>query len=151
MLSFCPIFYIALRSGISVVLETLTDKLESLNKRILRIVFNDKVSSYQQLLHKSEGATLYNRRIQNMLITIYKCLNYDSFPKYLKDMFTLRQSRYSFRKTDISSLCKPVTTTYGLHSFRYFASKNWNSLPNEVRSESTLSNFRRLPKTISSF
>ena len=59
-----------------------------------------------------------------MLITIYKCLNYDSFPKYLKDMFTLRQSRYSFRKTDILSLRKPVTTTYGLHSFRYFASKN---------------------------
>ena len=122
-----------------------------LNKRALRIVFNDKVSSYQQLLHKSEGATLYNRRIQNMLITIYKCLNYDSFPKYLKDMYTLRQSRYSFRKTYILSLCKPVTTTYGLHSFRYFASKNWNSLPNNVRSESTLSNFRRLLKTISSF
>ena len=67
---------------------------------------------------------------REMLITIYKCFNYDSFPKYLKDMFTLRQSRYSFRKTDILSLCKPVTTTYGLHSFRYFASKNWNSLPN---------------------
>ena len=60
-----------------------SDKLESLNKRTLPIVYNDKVSSYQQLLHKSEGATLHNRRIQNMLITIYKCLNYDSFPKYL--------------------------------------------------------------------
>ena len=83
------------------------------------------------------------------LITIYKCLNYDSFPKYLKDMFTLRQPEYSFRKTDILSLCKPVTTTYGLHSFRYYASKNWNSLPNNVRSEFTLSNFRRLLKTIS--
>ena len=34
------------------------DKLESLNKRALRIVFNDKVSSYKQLLHKSEGTTL---------------------------------------------------------------------------------------------
>ena len=74
------------------------DKLESLNKRSLPIVFKDKVSSCQQLLHKSEGATMYNRRIQNMLITIYKCLSYDSFPKYLKDMFTLRQSEYSFRE-----------------------------------------------------
>ena len=118
------------------------DKLESLNKRALRIVFNDKVSSYQQLLHKSEGSTLYNRLIQNMLITIYKCLNCNSFPKYLKNMFTLRQSEYSFRRTNILSLCEPVTSTYGLNSFRYFASKNWNSLPNNVRSESTLSGFR---------
>ena len=42
------------------------DQLESLNKRALRVIFIDKVSSYQQLLHKSEGSILYNRRIQNM-------------------------------------------------------------------------------------
>ena len=122
------------------------DKLESLNKRALRFVFNDKVSSYQQLLHKSKGSTLYNRRVQNMLITIYKCLNCNSFPKYLKNMFTLRQSQYSFRKTNILSLCKPVTSTCGLNSFCCPASKNCNSLPNNVRSESTLSGFRRLLK-----
>ena len=92
---------------------------------------------------------MYNRRIQNMLITIYKCLNYDNFPKYLKDLFTLRQSEYPFRKMDILSLCKPVITTYGIHSFCYFASKNWNSLPNNVRPQSTLTNFTRLLKTIS--
>ena len=59
------------------------DKLESLNKHALRIVFNDGVSSYQKLLHKPDGANLHHRRIQNMLITIYKCLNHDSFSKYL--------------------------------------------------------------------
>ena len=125
------------------------DKLESLNKRALRVVFNDKVSSYQQLLYKSEGSNLYNRLIQNMLITIHKCLNCNSFPKYLKDMLPLRQSEYSFRKTNILSLCKPVTSTYGLNSFRYFASKNWNSLPDNVRSESTLPGFRKLLEAIS--
>ena len=125
------------------------DKLESLNKRALRIVLNDKVSSYQQLLHNSEGTTLYNQRVQKMLITIYKCLNNDSSPKYLKDMLTLRQSKYSLRGTNIISPCKPVTTTYGLNSFRYFASKTWNSLSNNVRSEHTLTGFRRLLKAIS--
>ncbi len=84
-----------------------------------------------------------------MLITIYKCLNYDSFPKYLKDMLTLCQSEYSLRGTNILALCKPVTTTYGLNSFRYFASKTWNSLPNNVRSEPTLTGFRILLKVIS--
>ena len=108
------------------------EKLESLDKRALRIVFGDKVSSYQQLLHNSGGATLYNQRIQNMLITIYKCLNYEGFPSYLKDMLTLRQSVYSSRRTNILSLCKPATTTYGLNSFHYFASKKWNSPPNNV-------------------
>ena len=86
-----------------------------------------------------------------MLITIYKCLNYESFAKYLKDMhmLTFRQSVYSSRRANILSLCKPATTTYGLNSFRYFASKKWNFLPNNVRSEPTLSGFKRLLKAIS--
>ena len=67
-----------------------------------------------------------------MLITIYKCLDYDSFPKYLKDMLTLCQSVYPSRRTNILSLCKPATTSYGLNSFRYYASKKWNSLPNNT-------------------
>ena len=52
-----------------------------------------------------------NQRIQSMLITIYKCLNYESFPKYLKDMLTLRQSAYSSKTINVSSLCKPATTS----------------------------------------
>ena len=83
-----------------------------------------------------------------MLIIIYKCLNSESFPKYLEDMVTLCQSVYSSRRTNILSLCKPATTTYGLNSLPYFASKKWNSLPN-VRSEPTLSGFRRLLKAVS--
>ena len=64
---------------------------------------------------------------------------YESFPKYLTDMLTLRQSVYSSRRTyHFLSLCKPATTTYSLNSFRYFASKKWNSLPNNVRSEAIL-------------
>ena len=108
------------------------EKLESLNKRALRIVFN--------------------RRIQNTLITIYKSLNYMKvFLNILKrclrciSLYTLlRELNYN-----ILSLCKPATTTYGLNSFRYFASKKWNSLPNNVRSEPTLSGFKRLLNAIS--
>ena len=130
----------------AVLLETV--KNWNLLISALRIVFNDKVWSYQQILHNSGGATLYNQRIQNVLITIYKCLNYESFPKYLKDMVGLRQSVHSSRRTKILSRCKPVTATYGLNSFRYFASKKWNSLPN-VRSEPTLSGFKRLLTAVS--
>ena len=117
------------------------EKLESLNKRALRIVLNDKVSSYQQLLHNSGGATLYNWRIQNMLITIYKCLNYESFPKYLcVSLYPLLQELILYHHVNLLLL---------LNHFRYFASKKWNSLLNNVRSEPTLSGFKRLRKAIS--
>ena len=109
MLSFCPTDLQYCSTVWHFCSARNRDELESLNKRALRVVFNDNVSSYQQFLYKSEGSNLYNRRIQNMLITIHKCLNCNGFPKYLKDMLPLRQSEYSFRKTNILSLCKPVT------------------------------------------
>ena len=117
------------------------DKLESLKKRALRIVFNDKVSSYQQLLHKSEGSTLYNRRIQNMLITIYKCLNYNSFLNILKtcllcvSLNILLEERIFYLYVNLLMASTPFIGTPGL--------------PNNVRSESTLSGFRRHLKAIS--
>ena len=75
------------------------------------------------------------------------CLNYDSFPTYLNDMLALRQ----YKGTNILSLCKPLTTSYDLNSFRYFASKTWNSLPNNVKSKPTLTSLRKLLNVIISF
>ena len=64
-----------------------------------------------------------------MLIHYLQMLDYESFLKYLKDVLTFRQSVYYSRRTNISSLCKPATTTYVRNSVRYFASKKWDSLP----------------------
>ena len=140
MLSFCPNFNAVLRSGIFLVLETV------INQNLLLSTPYELLL----LLHKSLGNTPCNQRIQNILITIYKCLSYDSFPKYLKDILTLHQSEYSFRSTNtLKHFVKPVTNTYGLNSFCYCGSKSWNSLPNNVRSEPTLTRFRRLLKLIS--
>ena len=42
-----------------------SDKLESLNKCTLHIVFNDRDSTYCQLLERATTPTLYNLRVQN--------------------------------------------------------------------------------------
>ena len=42
------------------------------------------------------------------------------------------------------SLPKPSTTSYGLNSFCYLASKLWNSLPENYRTVSSHKDFERL-------
>ena len=126
-----------------------SEKLESLNKRALRVVFNDRESTYTQLLDRKAATSLYNLRVQNMLITIHKCIHINFFPAYLKDLLTLRLTVYSLRGTDILSSCRPAFTSYGLHSFKYFACKTWNSLPENIRTESILAGFKRLIRSIS--
>ena len=57
-------------------------------------------------------------------------------------MITIRTSKYSLRGTNILTLPKPNTTTYGLNSFQYFAAKTWNSLPESIRTESSFNEFK---------
>ena len=61
--------------------------MEALNKRILRFILKENDSNYSQLLEKAGTATLYNKRIQKMLLVLFKSLYFDDYPKYLKDLF----------------------------------------------------------------
>ena len=72
-----------------------TDKIEVLNKRILRFILGDFESAYYNLLDKVNCASLYNKRIHNMLILLYKSLFLTNYPNYMKNMFTLRSTIYN--------------------------------------------------------
>ena len=79
------------------------DKLEYVNKPALRVVFNDKENSYDELLRKIEMVNLEQRRVQNMLITVFKCL-YGAAPSYLRSHCKERTSAYSLRDHAILEL-----------------------------------------------
>ena len=50
------------------------EKLEALNKRILRFILGDYSSPYSSLLEKINSTSLANKRVQNFLILLYKSL-----------------------------------------------------------------------------
>ena len=60
------------------------DKLEQLNKQILKVVLNDSSSIYEDLLlTKLNMTNLEAGRVQSMMVTLYKCLN-GMAPSYLR-------------------------------------------------------------------
>ena len=66
-----------------------------------------------------------------------------NYSRYLRVTFTPRSVTYSLRDTNILSLHKPLTTTYGLRSFKYIAAKYWNSLPDAIKNLSNITDFKR--------
>ena len=107
-------------------------KLEKVNERALRYVYKDKQASYKELLNRMGVTTLENRRIQDMMITIDKCLC-NKAPQSVKSLISLRQSNYNLRGDYILNLPKVNSTKNGLKTWRYYAAKQWNSLPNKIR------------------
>ena len=66
-----------------------------------------------------------------MLILVF--LAFNAAPSYISDLFTELQTSVSLRGKRRPVIPRVITTNYGLHSFRYHASKLWNLLPDNVR------------------
>lgn len=61
---------------------------------------------------------------------------------------SVRCSTYNLRGTTILDLPKVKSTTFGLRSWRYAASKLWNALPDESRKIQTFTSFKNYLKTL---
>ena len=104
------------------------DKLELLNKQVLRVVLNDTKSPYEALFTKLGTTSLEDRRLRDMLVLVYKCVN-GLAPSYLSLRLIERTSGYGLRGARKLVLPKPRTTTHGSNSFTYSATNPWKSLP----------------------
>jgi hypothetical protein len=137
--SFCPIIW-------HFCSKQNTEKLEKLQHRALRIVFNDFNSTYEDLLEKVNMPTLHLARLRTIAIETYKCL-YRLSPPYLHDLVEFKQSTYTLRNSNTILVPKVRTTTYGKKSFRFEAARVWNNLPNHVRTCDNYKEFTRMIQT----
>ena len=61
-------------------------KIEKIQERTLRILYNDPTSDYNQLLNKSSKATMEVKRLGKLALEILKTLN-NLNPEYMKEIF----------------------------------------------------------------
>ena len=89
--------------------------MEKVNERALRFVYNDQISSYADLLNKSNRSTLLSSRNKAIAVQVYKSLNNIS-PPYLCDLFSVKNTHYDLRNECLLLQPKVSTTTHGLLS-----------------------------------
>ena len=123
--------------------EQNTRKLEKIQERALRFIYDDYICTYDDLLERCSLPTLKLRRMRTMALQVFSIVHKDS-PLYLHDLINIKQHSYSFRYQNTAVLPQVRTSTYGIKSFRYSAAKLWNSLPNEFRSVSSFNHFRNV-------
>ena len=72
------------------------NKLERINERGLRTVFKDRVSPYGDLLSHAGMTSLYNMRLQDIAIFMFKIRN-RLLPYNILELFSLSPSNYNPR------------------------------------------------------
>ena len=80
--------------------EVNTKKIEKIQQRTVRFIYQDYTSSYDTLLGKSKLPSLKVRRLRAIALEAFKILN-NQTPVYLSDILTYKPHSYPFRYTNI--------------------------------------------------
>ena len=120
-----------------------TNKIEKIQERSLRFIYDDYTNSYNFILDQLKLPSLKIRRMRTMALETFKILNKSS-PEFIQNIITIKENSYNFRYQNTVDVPRPRTTRYGKRSFSYEAATLWNSLPNHARSLSTFGQFNFL-------
>jgi len=135
-LNYCPLVWVNRN-------KTDLARLEKVQERALRLVYNDKTVSYDDLLRRAEVPSVLVRWKRVLVAEVFKALNGIS-PPYIQDLFREKEVPYNLRasKIVIQPLCK--TITHGINSLTYQGAKLWNGLSEQVKGASNIIEFQRL-------
>ena len=133
-------------------------KMERINKRALRIIFDDDDSTYPELLNKAGLKDLYTSRIDAIALEMFKT-DRKINPAFLHNLFMNQDHNYDLRNSvqlDPRIRCIqleppiPRTSIYGLNSFVYQGTKIWNSLPLEAKISNSIIEFKNIVRALPS-
>ena len=87
--------------------RTLNNKINSIHERALRITYNDRKSSFEELLRKDNTVSVHHRNLQLLATEIFKIKN-NMTPEILNEIFQNRHHRTIYRKTQAFMLEKYI-------------------------------------------
>ena len=112
---YCPLIWMFHSSKVN-------SKTIHLPERYLRIVYNDYITSFEDLLKKCNSYKIHHKNIQSLAIERFKVEKGITNP-ILYDIFPLRSIDSNLRSQTDFSVSSINTTNFGLNFLRCFASK----------------------------
>ena len=104
------------------------NKIESLQKRTLRFLYNDYSISYEGLLEKAGKVKMNVYRLRNLCVEIYKTINKLN-PEFMNNIFKVKENKRVVREQYKLNLETPEwnQVTFGAKILKVYGSKVWNS------------------------
>ena len=123
--------------------RSLNNKINRLHERCLRIIYNDKRSSFEELLVKDNSVSVHHNNIHALATEMYKVVNGIS-PEIMNDVFKVRnETHYRLRHTS-QFLIEPIHSVFnGSESASYLGPKIWEQIPIEIKNKDSLISFKK--------
>ena len=120
-------------------------KINRLHERCLRTVYNDKQSSFNELLEKDGSVSIHERNLQFLATEMYKISNGLSTP-LMKDIFPINRNPYNLRQNSQFSRPRINTVYHGTESISNLGPKIWDLVPSNLKEINELDKFKKAIK-----
>ena len=117
--------------------KSINNRINSLHERVLRLIYCDDSSNFQELLQRDNSVTRRQKNIQALAILMYKVAN-SIAPAIVSELFCFSNINYNL-KSDFQFHQPSANTVWnGLETISYLGPKLWN-----MKQKSSLSSFKR--------
>ena len=122
--------------------RTYNNKINRLHERCLRIIYNDKRSSFEDLLEKDNSVSIHHKNLQVLATEMFKVYTKKS-PEIMQEIFPIKeQGQYNLRNQANFVIPRVKSVNYGFESIRYLGPKIWESLPHELKDIESVASFK---------
>ena len=126
--------------------RNLTNHINRIHERALRILYQDHNSTFEELLAKDGSFKIHDRNLQILLIEIFK-VKMKLAPEIMNEVFDIIESPYPLRNKLRFKSRNIRTVRYGIETAAFAGSKIWSCIPSELKESTSLNEFRSKIKT----
>ena len=121
----------------------LNNKINRLQERALRIVYNDKSSTFYQLLEKDKSVTIHTRNLQYLAIEFFK-VKIGISPIIMTKIFkSCDNTTQNLRSSQVLERRHNRSNNFGVESISTLGVKIWALLPKNLKQSTSLNIFKR--------
>ena len=131
--SYCPLIWMFCS-------RKMNRKINHIHERALRLVYDDYMTPFEELLFKDKSVSIHHRNLQKVAIEMFKVKN-ELCPSFIGNMFC----RINNRTRSNAEFLRPIMNTVhkGELSLRSFGPIVWdNMLPQNLKEIKTIDDFK---------
>ena len=134
--SYCPVIWMFHS-------RSLNNKINRLHERSLRIIYNDKHSTLEELLANNNSVSVHHNNIHAIAIEMYKVVNGIS-PEIMNKVFKLREEPHYHLRHTTQYLVDLIRSVFnGSESASSLGLRIWEQIPTEIKNKDSLVGFKK--------
>ena len=138
--SYCPLVWMCHN-------RTLNNRINRLHERCLRIIYNDKHSSFQCLLDRDKSVSIHTRNLQILATEMFK-VSKGIAPKIFADILARKPpSDYNLRYQSDYRRPQIRLVLNGTETIAFLGPKIWDLVPLEIKQKKSVNACKKAIKT----